>query len=171
MSDASVRIDYTNHRGQRGIRLISPIGLKLESNEFHPETQWILYAIDLDKNSVRGFAMKDIHSWGGPLVTEREKALAECEALVGTYARPGRFTVSDSWRDDMTASEIYETGVIDVSGWLKDAIAALRKGESLTEREKVLAECEAIARPYAPYSSTAAVIADAIAALGKGDGK
>jgi predicted DNA-binding transcriptional regulator YafY len=62
MSD-SVLIDYTNYRGERSSRTIIPQKIVFESNEYHPEKQWILYALDVQKNEVRGFAMKDIHSW------------------------------------------------------------------------------------------------------------
>jgi hypothetical protein len=53
-------------------------------------------------------------------LAERERF----ESIVDAYAKPGRFKVSDSWRDDMAVSQVYETAVIDVSGWLKEQIAA-----------------------------------------------
>jgi predicted DNA-binding transcriptional regulator YafY len=60
----AVLIDYTNHRGERAMRRIHPLSLSFENNEWHPETQWILEAADLDKGGeLRGFALKDIHSW------------------------------------------------------------------------------------------------------------
>lgn len=60
-----VVIDYTNHRGERRERRIMPLDRppQWENNEFHRETQWVLYAIDLEKGAERGFAMKNIHSW------------------------------------------------------------------------------------------------------------
>jgi predicted DNA-binding transcriptional regulator YafY len=58
-----VSIDYTNHRGERHLRLILPLRIVFESSEFHPVAQWILYADDLQKNEERGFALKDVHSW------------------------------------------------------------------------------------------------------------
>lgn len=60
----AVIIDYTNHSGERRKRRIRPLGLNFENNEWHPETQWILEAQDLDRGGdIRGFALKDIHSW------------------------------------------------------------------------------------------------------------
>ncbi len=59
----NVIIDYTNWRGERGLRRILPIEVFFGINEFHPGEQWLLKAIDLDKNVERVFAMKDIHSW------------------------------------------------------------------------------------------------------------
>jgi hypothetical protein len=65
-SKRAIVIDYTNHRGERGLRRVVPDegGLHYEMTEWHPERQWILYAFDLDKGARRGFALKDIHqSW------------------------------------------------------------------------------------------------------------
>lgn len=59
----AVIIDYTNWRGERAERRIRPLGLRFESNEWHPEKQWLLIAVDLDRNEDRTFAMANIHSW------------------------------------------------------------------------------------------------------------
>lgn len=59
----TVTIDYTNWRGERGARLIYPLAIRFENNEWHPESQWLLEAVDLEKNEIRTFAMKNIHSW------------------------------------------------------------------------------------------------------------
>ncbi len=58
-----VEIDYTNWRGERSKRRIVPLTIRFESNEWHPEAQWICEAIDCDRGDTRSFAMKDIHSW------------------------------------------------------------------------------------------------------------
>lgn len=58
-----VRIDYTNYRGERQIRIIRPLNIVFENNEWHPDTQWLLKAEDGEKRQIRMFAMKDIHSW------------------------------------------------------------------------------------------------------------
>ena len=56
-----VVIDYTNYRGERAKRKIRPISIKFGSNQWHAEPQWLMDALDLDKNEVRTFAMRDIH--------------------------------------------------------------------------------------------------------------
>lgn len=61
--DEEVLIDYTNYRGERGSRLIRPLSIRFEKTEYHPEIQWILRAIDINKGATRDFAIKDIHSW------------------------------------------------------------------------------------------------------------
>ena len=58
-----IQIDYTNWRGIRSIRTICPLRLEFENSEWHPETQWVLYAIDVEKGEERAFALKDIHLW------------------------------------------------------------------------------------------------------------
>jgi len=62
----SVIIVYTNWRGVMAVRRIVPLRMEFENSEWHPETQWVLYALDLDKREERVFAMKDIESWDIP---------------------------------------------------------------------------------------------------------
>ncbi len=58
-----VEIDYTNWRGERSTRKIVPMRIAFENSEWHPETQWILEALDVEKHELRGFAFANIHSW------------------------------------------------------------------------------------------------------------
>lgn len=59
----TVIIDYTNWRGVRRLRRIKPLHMQFESNEWHKEPQWLIYARDLDGDgSVKTFAWRDIHS-------------------------------------------------------------------------------------------------------------
>lgn len=58
-----VRIDYTNYKNIRTTRLIIPLNIDFRANDFHPEPQWLITGIDVDRNVTRSFAMKDIHSW------------------------------------------------------------------------------------------------------------
>lgn len=58
-----VRIDYTNHKGERALRVINPISIQFGETTWHPEPQFLLEAYDHEKNSHRTFALKDIHSW------------------------------------------------------------------------------------------------------------
>lgn len=58
-----VTIDYTNWRGKRSIYRIVPIGISFGDSEWHPDTQWLLRAVDVERNVEREFAIKDIHSW------------------------------------------------------------------------------------------------------------
>ncbi len=58
-----VVIDYTNWRGIRGLRRIRPHGLVYANNEWHPESQWLLEATDVEKGEDQTFALAQIHGW------------------------------------------------------------------------------------------------------------
>jgi hypothetical protein len=63
VSVGTVRILYTNWRGETGWRTIVPLRLDFCSTEWHPDMQWVLQAVDVEKRAERSFAMKDIHDW------------------------------------------------------------------------------------------------------------
>jgi len=63
LAQESLRIVYTNYRGETAERNIRPLKIWYGSTEFHPSAQWLLQAIDLDKQAERDFAMKDISAW------------------------------------------------------------------------------------------------------------
>lgn len=54
---------YTNWKGETGFRLIQPIRLEFNCNEWHTVPQWLLYAYDVDKADYRWFAMEGIKEW------------------------------------------------------------------------------------------------------------
>ncbi len=60
---ATVWIKYTNYKGERAWRRVLPREIKFGCNEWHKESQWLMFAIDLEKDAVRTFAMKDVHEW------------------------------------------------------------------------------------------------------------
>ena len=59
----SVKICYTNYRGETAIREITPKTIHFGSTEWHPEPQWLLTAFDIEKKADRDFAIKDIRAW------------------------------------------------------------------------------------------------------------
>ena len=59
----AVNIVYTNYRGETSIRKIIPKKIWFGKTDWHPEDQWLMDAIDLEKNAERSFALKDIKSW------------------------------------------------------------------------------------------------------------
>lgn len=63
MENHNVMIDYTNYRGERALRTIKPNSIWFGSNEWHPDKQWFVTAIDIDRNVSRDFAMRNIHEW------------------------------------------------------------------------------------------------------------
>jgi hypothetical protein len=85
----NVRIDYTNWRGERRVRVIRPTGIMMfTATQSHPETQWLMEAFDPEDGKTKYFAVKDMHSWepavqkmwtledGLALVRKLEKELA-----------------------------------------------------------------------------------------------
>lgn len=62
-SRKEVWIDYTNYRGERAWRRIEPLGVFFVNSEWHPETQWVMQAVDREKGAVREFAIASIHEW------------------------------------------------------------------------------------------------------------
>lgn len=63
MTNTKVNIDYTNYRGERGIRTIVPERIWFGSTDYHKSSQWLLDAYDVEKDASRTFAMQDIHAW------------------------------------------------------------------------------------------------------------
>ena len=60
---AVVQIVYRNYRGETSTRRILPSKLWFGYTEWHPGSQWILDAWDLDKGALRSFAVRDIADW------------------------------------------------------------------------------------------------------------
>lgn len=56
-------IDYTNHRGERGIRRVLPISFGWGANEFHSKPGWLLHCWDLDRQAYRTFSIRNVHAW------------------------------------------------------------------------------------------------------------
>ena len=55
-----IRCWYTNWRGEVTARHIRPMRIYFGSTDWHPEEQWLMEAMDLDKQQVRVFAMRDM---------------------------------------------------------------------------------------------------------------
>ena len=58
-----IKILYTNWKNETRYRLIEPISIEFKSTKWHLEEQWILNAIDIEKDAQRAFAIKDIIEW------------------------------------------------------------------------------------------------------------
>jgi predicted DNA-binding transcriptional regulator YafY len=55
-----ILIQYTNWRGETSLRKVIPEEIYFGSSEWHPESQWLMRAYDLDKEAYRDFALKDM---------------------------------------------------------------------------------------------------------------
>ena len=58
----AVTFTYKNFRGETSKRVVRPISITHDYNKWHGE-QWLLRAMDLEKEEIREFAMKDIKDW------------------------------------------------------------------------------------------------------------
>jgi len=58
-----IYFDYKNWRGETATRHVRPIRIWFGSTQYHPTPQWLLTAVDLDKNAERDFAMADMSGW------------------------------------------------------------------------------------------------------------
>ncbi len=64
-SKKEIKILYKNYRGEVAHRRIIPKSITFTSNEWHPEKQFLLTALDVEKGEDRHFAMKDIQECEG----------------------------------------------------------------------------------------------------------
>lgn len=55
-----IEFDYVNWKGVNGHRKVMACKVYYGSTEYHPEEQWLLDGLDLDKMQSRIFAMKDM---------------------------------------------------------------------------------------------------------------
>lgn len=60
---AELRFLYRNWQGQISWRWVAPRLIRWGATEFHPELQWLMEGVDLDKAACRTFALRDILQW------------------------------------------------------------------------------------------------------------
>lgn len=56
----ALKFKYKNWEGKIAVRKVKPLKIWYGKTEWHPKEQWLLKALDLDKNEKRDFAVKDI---------------------------------------------------------------------------------------------------------------
>lgn len=54
-----LKFSYRNWKGETGVRTVAPTQIWYGATEYHPEKQWFLKALDLDKDEERDFALAD----------------------------------------------------------------------------------------------------------------
>ncbi len=55
-----LKFKYKNWEGKLAVRTVKPIKSWYGKTKWHPKEQWLLRALDLEKNEERDFAVKDI---------------------------------------------------------------------------------------------------------------
>ncbi|MDR3551363.1 MAG: hypothetical protein P4L31_08165 [Candidatus Babeliales bacterium] len=61
--DRAVKVRYKNYRGEVAVRSIVPMELYWGETEYHPHDQWLLKVYDIEKNTERIYAFKDIQEF------------------------------------------------------------------------------------------------------------
>jgi predicted DNA-binding transcriptional regulator YafY len=59
-SDQIVTVRYRNYRGETSLRRVLPRGVWYGSTDWHPEPQWVMDVLDVDRDVERSFALRDI---------------------------------------------------------------------------------------------------------------
>lgn len=121
-------IDYTNHRGERGLRNITPIRFYMGETQYHPGTQWLMLAHDEDKNAERTFAMKTVHAWDLPAGSARP--VPETKVIQVTFPVPVNLplgferqldalvdTVCQEWMRDNPSQVMWPAGAGNAPQW------------------------------------------------------
>jgi predicted DNA-binding transcriptional regulator YafY len=62
-SSREVSILYRNWKGEVAWRRIVPLSIRFESSQWHPVPQWVMRALDIDREAERSFAIADIQNW------------------------------------------------------------------------------------------------------------
>ncbi|GGW24169.1 hypothetical protein GCM10011452_09550 [Gemmobacter lanyuensis] len=78
-TEAPVTLTYTNWKGETAQRRIIPRRIWWGSTAWHPEPQWILTALDVDKGEDRDFALKD---FGQPITVQDAARVPKINALI-----------------------------------------------------------------------------------------
>lgn len=169
-----LRFRYTNWRGEVAIRLVWPIEWKYGSTEWHPESQWLLRAFDLDKQEIREFAASGIvgdidhvqeQSWrkdrdATPFALDGD-LIARLRALAESTRTSGRGTLA--------SAEYHAQGSVGVpSAWLADILdrvtvspeggmAALMTWLSSDEARRLI-ETRIVQRPAHPHLQAAHIL-------------
>lgn len=110
-----LRIRYRNWRGEVAIRTIVPIRMIWGATEWHPEKQqWLLQAVDQDKQAERTFAVVDILEF-----------LHDVEAMTELPDRLNAIAIDH-------ASESWSREVSMAASWLKAYQARIQVARALT---------------------------------------
>ena len=59
-TNETLSFEYINWKGEKGVRNVKPIKIWYGKTKFHKSKQWLLKAVDVDKNAERDFALKDV---------------------------------------------------------------------------------------------------------------
>lgn len=76
-----VKFVYRNWKGEIADRLVTPIDMIFDVNDFHDDAQWFLVAYDQKKKAIRNFAIQDIIGPITPVVARNNRVKHETNAV------------------------------------------------------------------------------------------
>jgi hypothetical protein len=123
---SDLSFDYTNHRGEQSRRTATPIAYRYGVSQWHSGPQWLMMALDHDKQQPREFAMKDMTN----IVAHPFPLVA---AAKGEYRSPLRDLIT---RIDMVAqNHISYSQACGAIGNLRDHLSAMAFCEEVNRRD------------------------------------
>lgn len=127
--------DYINHRGEFSRRRARPVSYRYGSSDWHPNPQWLMMAIDVEKNEPREFAMMDMTN------VEYDEKQPPNKRGDGSYQSPLRDLIM---RIDMVAqNHLSYSQACNAVSHLREHLSALARCEEInreTGKTVVLAE-------------------------------
>jgi hypothetical protein len=129
---------YRNYKGNVALRSILPGELVFKSTEFHPEPQWIIVGLDVQKGQERSFAVRDIISLlpnpqpPSALVRALDRALAFVREAAGNDMS---LQTAEGWLEaqDIELSVLASLGLPDEDSYVKETSAMLQQIVSRAE--------------------------------------
>jgi hypothetical protein len=81
-SEPTLIITYTNWRGETAERRIIPIKFHVAETSWHPGPQWLLKALDVDRDLERDFAVSGIKGFPHPEALPRDAVAGLLDAAM-----------------------------------------------------------------------------------------
>ena len=114
-----LRITYRNWRGEVSERNIVPQSVWFGATEWHPEPQWLLSALDLDKGAVRDFALADFGANDDTWRTRALEAEAEVERLRAAIPKREAEVRRAALEDAFAAIDEYPRAAPSEDEWMR----------------------------------------------------
>lgn len=112
------RLDYTNHRGERAVRVVTPIRVWYGKTPWHADEQWLLEVLDHERGASRNYALGDIWNWT-PVSVKNEEV--QIEPGIYRHFKGQLYEVICLARDSETSLEmvVYRTLYGNFSTWVR----------------------------------------------------
>ncbi len=118
-------MEYTNWRGEVATRRIIPLETFFGATKWHPEYQWLMTALDVDKGAFRDFALRDCNFSKEPLSLKRcddldEGCVGKLDGMIET--RDVVVAIVGCFKADVSAADV--SRVAEGLGLDRDAVTS-----------------------------------------------